>query len=480
MTFRIANAALLSLLLVISGCARSGTSGNGPAAFVATWTPATCPSDQVNFLVLGDWGDGGKRQKQVAAAFADYAGASSTPFNAVLTTGDNFYINFHKGATDPYWQNLFEEMYNATRLNFPFYATLGNHDYDHRIDRVQFEYAARNPHSRFKLPANWYRMEFPAQQPIVTVLMLDSNHERLSKEQWAAQRKWMAAELARPRTSRWLIVVAHHPLFSNGDHGDDRRLQQEWGPLFRQHGVDFYFCGHDHAMQHLRPADWTTDFVLSGGGGRSRHPMRRADRGPFSKSIYGFAHARFTASAAEIGLIDGLTGQLVHQFVRGTDGQTTIVQTTPSDKAVAASAAKVNTPAHRVIKAEGDDYKQMASILSFTSEYRPAFDKAAEEDDRSAALKALPLGQLQRWAAYTLYSSVIDTFKPVSLSDEQKQQAFAACAALASLSTDGSSVDKDPYLKPDETTRARAISVIHDQILSTVQRKKLAEDAGKD
>ena len=172
--------------------------------------------------------------------------------------------------------------------------------------------------------------------------------------------------------------------------------------------------------------------------------MRRADRGPFSKSIYGFAHARFTASSAEIGLIDGLTGQAVHEFVRGTDGLTTIVQTTPSDKAVAASASKVNTPAHRVIKAEGDDYKQMASILSFTSEYRPAFDKAAKEDDRSAALKALPLWQLQRWAGYTLYSSVIDTFKPVSLSDEQKQQAFAACAALANLTTDESSVDKDP------------------------------------
>ena len=469
--------AALSLVLILSGCARtSGTSE--VSAPLPAWTPATCPSDQVSLLVFGDWGDGGKRQQEVAATLADYASAAG-PFNAVLTTGDNFYSKL-KNSEDPNWRKLFEDMYDIRKLNVPFYATLGNHDCEDKKDRVQLDYTARRPGSRFKLPARWYRLDLPAEKPLVTILMVDSNHERLSREQWSAQRQWIEQELARPRQARWLAVCAHHPLFSNGDHGDERRIQQDWADLFRERRVDFYFNGHDHALQHLRPEGWTTDFVISGGGGRTRTAMKRNDRGPFSRSLYGFAHAKFTATTAEVTLVDGLTGETVHQFTRAGDDQLAVVKTTPSDKPSTASASRVNTPAHRVIKAEGTGYEQMASILSFTESPRDAFDKAVERGDQREVIRSLPLPQVQRWAGYMLYGSVLDTFKPAGLSDEQKQQAFAACAALASMVTDRAVADKNPTLKPDELLRARAITVIHDQILSSAQRKKLAEQAGQD
>lgn len=471
------SSAALALALVLAGCART-TETAGISAPLPSWTPAACPTDRVNLLVFGDWGAGGERQQQVAATLADYAGAAG-PFNAVLSTGDNVYTKL-KNVNDPNWGKLFEQMYDPGKLNIPFYAVLGNHDYDDKKDRVQLEYTAKRPESRFKLPARWYRLDLPAEQPLVTVLMLDSNHERLSRAQWAAQRQWIEQELARPRQTRWLVVCAHHPAFSNGDHGDQRRIQQEWGELFRQHRVDFVFNGHDHSLQHLRPEGWTTDFVISGGGGRTRTSMKRSDRGPFSRKLYGFAQAKFTPASAEVTLVDGLTGQTVHQFARATDGGMMVATTTASDKATAASAPKVNTPAHRAIKAEGTGHKEMASILSFSESSRAAFDRAVKSGDERSVMHSLSLPQAQRWAGYMLYASVIDAFGPAGLSDEQKQQAFAACAALATVAVDRNAADKNPPLEPDEALRARAADVIREQILSSVQRKKLAEKAGQD
>lgn len=465
--------AAILLLLILSGCAVAIEN----VAPLPAWTPPICPPDQVNLLVFGDWGDGSDNQKKVAATLADYAAAHG-PVNAVLSAGDNIYASL-KDAGDPKWRTLFEEMYDIRKLNVPFYAILGNHDYEKKKDLIELDYAAKNSGSRFKMPARWYRLEFPAEKPLITILMLDSN-KTLTAAQAAEQRQWIEQELARPRQTRWLAVCDHHPLFSNGDHGDERRIQQAWGPLFRKHNVDFVFSGHDHAMQHLRPPDWNIDFVIAGGGGRKRTNIKRNDRGPFFRSIYGFAHARFTANSAEITMVEGVTGEIVHRFSRSAQGDLKIVQTTPNDKPAAAAVARVNTPAHRAIKNDGDGFKEMASVLSFSASPRAAFDKAVKTGDTREVIRALSLPQQQRWAGYRLYSSVIDTFKPVALSDEQKQQAFAACAALATVSVDANTADKNPTLEPAPENHARAIDIIREQILSSAQRKTLAEHADED
>ena len=89
-----------------------------------------------------------------------------------------------------------------------------------------------------------------AQQRADTMFqMLDSNKDLLGPEQWNQELKWIEAELSRPRKT-WMIACAHHPLFSNGDHGDIGVLQNTWGELFQKHKLDFYLCGHDHDVQH--------------------------------------------------------------------------------------------------------------------------------------------------------------------------------------------------------------------------------------
>ncbi|MGE5609315.1 MAG: metallophosphoesterase [Bacillota bacterium] len=448
---------------------------------VAAWKPARTPDDEANLVIMGDWGADTKRQREVAATLAGYVDAHRPAFNALLTVGDNLPARL-KSADDPNWQKLFEDMYDARRINIPFYATLGNHDYDEGKYRYEFEYVARHPDSRFKLPAQWYRLEFPQNRPLVTVLMLNSNRAKMSKEDWARQIQWIDEQLSQPRRTQWIMACAHHPLFNNGNHRDDATLQKDWGTLFKKHKVDFYFCGHDHTLQHLRLKDWPTNFVIVGGGGQKRMPLYRDDRGPFGRSLYGFAHVRVSASAVAVKLIDGLTGKTVHEFAENRQGETTIVMTTPNDKPIPVSQqiGKPNTPAHRVIKASGDDYKRMNSILSFTSAERSAFDKAvrataeSEEEHRRQVLMTLSLKQLQRWAGYVLYTWIIDEFEPAGLSDEQKQQAFAVCATLASQTVDTTSAENDPALEPDDKLQEQAIDVIHDHVLTTEQRKLLA------
>jgi hypothetical protein len=286
---------------------------------------------EVNLLTMGDWGSDKPAQKEVAKALADYVQSSHAKFDGMLLAGDNFYVKL-TGTDDPQWQTLFEEMYDPAILKFPFYVSLGNHDYQLGKSQIERDYAREHPESRWKMPSHYYRLEFPQDKPLVTVLMLDSNRQVVTDAEWNAETYWMEQELEKPRTSQWLVCCAHHPLFSNGDHGDNGVLQNTWGPLFRKYKVDLYICGHDHDVQHLEVPNTLTSFILVGGGGQSIRPMRVDVRGPFSKSTYGFAALNFTPNAMTVRLVSK-DGDVLHTFRRTPDRHVEVVETTRSDPA---------------------------------------------------------------------------------------------------------------------------------------------------
>ena len=175
-------------------------------------------------------------------------------------------------------------------------------------------------------------MELPAKNPLVTMLVLDSNRQALLDAQWNAELAWLEQELAKPHAP-WLICAAHHTLFSNGAHGDNGVLQQQWGTLFKKYHVDFYLCGHDHTMQHLEIPEWPISFVISGGGGGGRREMLRDNRGPFSRSTLGFADIHFEEQMATVNLVDE-KGKTLHAFTRQRDsGEVKTTFNSPSDKA---------------------------------------------------------------------------------------------------------------------------------------------------
>ena len=260
-------------------------------------------------LVLGDWGyDDYKAQSQVAAGLRAYSKQHSVHPQALLMLGDNWYGELAGGAGSPRWQTQFEQMYPASDFPCPAYAVLGNHDYqrwpESKVD-AELEYA-RSGRTRWTIPSRWYRFEFPTKNPLITFLALDSNMPKdgfkeligkdftLTPQQQAEQLAWFEAELKRPRTTPFLAVMAHHPVYSDGPHGDHPVLVRDWDPLFRKYNVNLYLAGHDHDLQHLEFEGHPTSVFLSGGGGadciRLRSKLRSA--GPMPRRFMVLAISR--------------------------------------------------------------------------------------------------------------------------------------------------------------------------------------------
>src|SRR5260370_33854865 len=96
---------------------------------------------------------------------------------------------------------------------------------------AELEYAKAGG-TRWTMPSLWYRFEFPAKKPLVTVIALDSNmpfadgtwdkgtNFTLNPTQQAEQLAGLTAELEKPRPTPVTIAMEHHPSFSNAPPGE--------------------------------------------------------------------------------------------------------------------------------------------------------------------------------------------------------------------------------------------------------------------
>lgn len=306
---------------------------------VAKWHANPFPADEVNLIAFGDFGNGRPSQKDDARTMAHYVESTGVQFNGALTVGDNFYVHM-KDVDDWQFQSVFEDVYDAKRLNFPFYASPGNHDFEKAGNgktklELEMEYTALHPDSRWKSPARWHRVDFPqgSPTPLVTALLLDSSMPRMTPAQWEAEKQWIDEQLA-STNARWKIACAHHPFFSNGSHGDNGVLQVQWGPIFKKRGLDMYIAGHDHDLQHLEVPGWPMSFVQAGGGGQGITDMRRDVRGPFSRKTYGFTHLHFDENFADVRYVSSPDGKIVHHFQRDkASGGMIVLSSIPRDRA---------------------------------------------------------------------------------------------------------------------------------------------------
>lgn len=290
------------------------------------------PSTENQHLFLfGDWGAvNPEPQQQVADAMTRYAEKNAIQPAALLLLGDNFYGQFDGGVDCPRWQSQFESMYPAANFPGPCYALLGNHDYIVEPAgkmEAQLAYAAAHPGTRWKMPAKWYRFDFPQAEPLVTFLMLDSNYQKatpeklsLSEQERTDQTQWLASELAKPRTAPYVIACGHHPLYSNA--GDGKKLIQEWDELFRRYSVHAYFCGHIHDLEHLEFSGHPTSFVVTGGGGTTLHTgqeEKSSARNHFRQGVHGFTHLEINRDRLILRHLGG-DGLPLYAFSKGVHG----------------------------------------------------------------------------------------------------------------------------------------------------------------
>lgn len=292
----------------------------------------------LNFLAIGDFGTGATDQKAVATAMQDFASRNSMTPDALLMIGDNFYGPVKEGFTadSKRWQSDIEDMYPGAVFPGPMYSVLGNHDYHDNEggEKVQLAYSMK-PGVRWKSPAKWYRLDLGGRNLLLTLICLDSNlptvigtgKDKQTGKQLAsltvaeaeAQLEWFRDELAKPRAP-FTLVMAHHPLYSNGEHGDTKALIADWEPLLQQHRVHAYLCGHDHDLQHLELEGSFTSHILSGGGGaKTRKQDVTARKTAYGKDIHGFTHITVQPNALTFAH-HGVDGAMLHQFTKRTDG----------------------------------------------------------------------------------------------------------------------------------------------------------------
>ena|ERR1700730_562417 len=108
----------------------------------------------------------------------------------------------------------------------------------------------------------------------------------LNQQDTAAQINWLSTTLSSAHEP-WKIVVGHHPVYSNGPHGNTIELVHRFQPLFIRGNVNFYLSGHDHDLEYIQPVNESVHYVVSGGGSES-YPIVSNVNAMFAQASPGF------------------------------------------------------------------------------------------------------------------------------------------------------------------------------------------------
>jgi tartrate-resistant acid phosphatase type 5 len=266
----------------------------------------------VYFIALGDQGEGGSSQKHVAHMMNDKARKDSLHF--VITLGDNFYYDGVRSNFDKQWLEKFEAMYDLPYLKTPFYPSLGNHDHRNGNARHQVEYSKKS--DKWKMPHYYYTFSKAIDaHSSIQFFALDTEVIKERGEYNLEQVEWLERKL-QASTATWKIVYGHHPVFSYGKHGNERRMIALVRPLLEKYEVDVYICGHDHDRQLLGPVN-DVYYIVSGTGSKSRD-TRYGKTTIFAETNLGFTWFRVSSSEFHVQFI-GADGDVeyAHTWTKG-------------------------------------------------------------------------------------------------------------------------------------------------------------------
>lgn len=260
--------------------------------------PFLPPQDEaVRFLAFGDMGTGDAAQATVAAGMLQVCRDAGCDF--VIGLGDNIYEAGVTSPYDPQFMLKFETPY--TGFGIPFYMTLGNHDNwgtgtGHAGGDLEVQYAGRTDRDMdlWVMPARWYEhthagVRFLALDTNVVFTEANPQAAVLSQDvDGVAQMAWLKQRLDDDSWD-WTFLHGHHPLFSNGVHGNaevESPPLQRWlheavcGAAGEGAGrVDLLVTGHDHDLQYLPPQEGCggVEFVVSGAAAQVRDISGQAD-----------------------------------------------------------------------------------------------------------------------------------------------------------------------------------------------------------
>lgn len=328
----------ISLALGVAACNTGGVesgasvsptpdpSGTPTATPTGTATPA--PGNAIRFVAIGDTGTASEDQYAVAAALQNKCGEDGCDFGVLL--GDNFYNTGVTDVNDPQFESKFQIPYGG--MTFPWYITLGNHDYGgdgagYQFDRGAVQVAYSELHSNFLLPAEYYSWEEgPAMFLGLGTNLIFWNQAGAG----IAEQGAYFTNVLNGATTPWRIALGHHPYRSNGPHGNAGNYEGlSWLPIVNGANVkqffdeticgkvDLYLSGHDHSRQIL-PAtpECDTTLVVSGAGAKVTD-LPGTNPTDFQRATIGFTYVVVTEDRITIEMLDGagqveVTYELTH------------------------------------------------------------------------------------------------------------------------------------------------------------------------
>lgn len=286
------------------------------------------PRSDVNFIIVSDLGAfGGTDQKDVAATLGDVAEEYHP--HAILNLGDTFHFWGVQSVDDPGWQSNFESIYTNPWLHSLWFCALGNHDYQGNTQAL-IDYSDRS--RRWNMPARYYTKTFKSRGTEVEVIVLDTTpflrrattqpdiYPDACQQDTAAQTAWLEQQLA-SSTADWVIVAAHHPVYSSRPDGSGQRadIQSHIAPILLRHRPDFYISGDVHCFEHFVSDSTATtpaiDFVTCTSGSEAYPVPDPAKDALFTSGLSGFMTMAVGKDSATVTMLDK-KGRTIYSYTK--------------------------------------------------------------------------------------------------------------------------------------------------------------------
>jgi hypothetical protein len=254
----------------------------GEGAWSPVYTFRTAPavvdsSTEVAIAFVGDSRGGYEVWGEVVAALRQRAP------DLVLYSGDA--VTF--GPIQDEWDTFFDRG-EALFATAPVIFAHGNHEVNSVVYYAQV--ALPGDEENFSLDYGFAHLTVLNDTPLEPAVI------------GGATRDFLAADLAAHADARWKLVMHHRAQWSAAqNHGSAVALQQAWGPVIDQHGVDLVLNGHEHNYERTHPMvggrvaegdQRGTVYVVSGGAGADLYDNGSDVWTALSRKVHGAALLR--------------------------------------------------------------------------------------------------------------------------------------------------------------------------------------------
>jgi hypothetical protein len=251
---------------------------------------------EVKFIALGDMGEGGIEQTQVAQAMFNVCQREGCDF--ILGLGDNIYPHAVQSVNDAAFQDKFEKPYSLFQ-GIDFWMILGNHDWKHLWTGAQAEINYTLKSDRWRLPHSHYGI--PSLPPWLHMYGVDTS----LLEAVVGVHQLQSAQAYLCHQPGWRLLFGHYPTRSTRADGRSSSwfVRYALEHLIRQCHIHVYFAGHDHHQAYLDLGFYQE--IIEGAGGAELSPVQVRDpQQRFGMATHGFAWVRVTEERLEIRFYD--------------------------------------------------------------------------------------------------------------------------------------------------------------------------------